>query len=380
MKKGKKIIVICCHKFTSGPDDDLVLFYKNKKYDVIHITHEFSSTKTRRSLAYYYSKGKLQEKKISKDYSFLPTVLIYLKEFIYTILFSLNCNGKIYKFYALDGLCVSFGNFLKIFNKVSYSIFWSIDFVPENRFSGKIKNFIYHLFNIIGYKFSNELWDLSPKMEPARKKKYHIMQIKKSSIVPYGVWLSRLQIYEIMHCNPYSLVYMGHIGTNSNLELVLKSIPLIKSKINQFKFHVIGGGLGLNKVMQSAKKNNVFNDCIFYGKIESITSLEKIISKSYAGIAPYDPNTDVFTQYADPGKIKTYLGCGIPVITSKVPWNANEMKENGCGFIIKMSAEQIADKVVMLFTDKKLLSNSRINSRKYASSFDYENIFKVTRD
>jgi hypothetical protein len=70
----------------------------------------------------------------------------------------------------MDVLCSMFGRILKLSGKVKKVIFWAIDFVPENRFKKGWKNKIYHWINISGYKNSDEMWDLSPRMLEAREK------------------------------------------------------------------------------------------------------------------------------------------------------------------------------------------------------------------
>ena len=71
-----------------------------------------------------------------------------------------------------------------------------------------------------------------------------------------------------------------------------------------------------------------------------------------------------------------YLGCGVPVLLTDVPWNAGEIEEEGCGRIITEDLCSIADNIVSLM-DCSVNQIFRDKAKEYAKIFDYEEIFNI---
>lgn len=376
-------IAIICHKYTSGPDEDLVLFLNKHAFsNVLHIRHSFSNLKDRRSYCTWYREGKLFKEYKTSDYSYLPEPIIYIKELIFSFFWIYQSGLIIDKYVGQDGLCVLFGNLIKSTSgRIRQTMFWAIDFVPAKRFDGKIKNFIYGWINRLGYKHSDEMWDLGPKMAQAREDVLGIKltDYRKHRVVPYGMWLDRITKFTYDGCDKFTLVFMGHIHEKSGVQLVIDAIPEIIKKMPAFRFKIIGGGPYIGMLVDQARSLNVLNYCNFMGKIDDICIVEAEIAKSALAIAPYVSALDTFTKYADPGKVKTYLGCGVPVLLTDVPWNAHEIQRNRCGKIISENTSDIASSVIDLLSNPITIQEYRSNVLLYSRNFNYEQIFSFLK-
>src|SRR6266704_5129332 len=148
---SSKHIVIVAHKYVTHPDDELVFFLNKKKYNnVLHIRHSFSDVPDRCSYYTWYKDGSVFQEDKTKDYSFLPEPLVYLKELYFTLKWVIATRQVWDVYIGMDGLCVLFGILLRSLKRVTRTIFWAIDFVPQNRFKEGIKNTIYHMINVFG--------------------------------------------------------------------------------------------------------------------------------------------------------------------------------------------------------------------------------------
>ncbi|NMB91477.1 glycosyltransferase [candidate division WWE3 bacterium] len=369
-------VIVISHKSNTQPDDDLVLYLKGKKEkNVMHITHAFSDSPNRVSTCVWYKDGTSHKVWKSGDYEGYPEATIYLKE----IIFTLKCilRSKIYwdTCVCMDGLCALYGMLGRIFMRVKRIVYWAIDFVPSGRFKSKTKNFIYKSINVLGYKKADEMWDLSPRMVEARKKFLGIKleDYKKHKVVPYGVWIERIKKYPYEECEKNTLVFMGHLIEKQGVQLVLQAVPQIVKRNPNFKFKVIGKGRYKDRLKQMVSDLRI-ERYVNFMEIEEDTVLEEEIAKSCVAIAPYIKNLDTWTYYADPGKVKKYLGCGVPVLLTDIPWNAREIEEEGCGKIISEDLNVIVDSVLGLM-DGDVNQRFRDSSNKYAKSFDYQKIF-----
>ena len=371
-----KNIAIVTHKYLPQPDDDLVSFLNRKRgYRIFYIKHSFPDAKDRRSILDLYLNGKKAKEIKTLDYIFLLEPLVYLKDFFFTLKWLINAKRKYDLYIGMDGLCTLFGLLLKSFRVCKKVVYWSIDFVPINRFKNGWENFFYHKTNTFACKKADEVWDLSPRMAEGRKKYLGIdkSNYKLHRVVPYGVWTSRIKTVPYLACEKRTLVFMGHLMKKQGVEAVIKKIPQIIKEIPGFKFKIIGEGRYKDSLTSLARKLSVGEYCDFMGRIGS-KDIEKEIAKSSVAIAPYLNLRDSYTYFADSGKIKTYLACGVPVLLTDLPWNAKEIEKNKCGLIIHDDARDLIKSLIFLM-QPKVNQEFRENAVKYSKNFDYEKIF-----
>jgi glycosyltransferase involved in cell wall biosynthesis len=152
-------------------------------------------------------------------------------------------------------------------------------------------------------------------------------------------------------------------------------MPVVVEKFPAVKLLIIGTGPLEEYFKREVEKKNLNNNIFFLGYIESHEEIEKIISKCRIGIAPYVPDPNSFTWYADPGKPKVYLGCGVPVIITKVPEVAFEIEKWGAGIAIDYNKDELADAILKLLTNDKFYYQSRQRAIEFASNYTWDNVF-----
>lgn len=376
-----KNVVIVSHKFLTQPDDDLCAFLNEKEYNnVLFIRHSFSEAKDRKSWFSWHKKGRLFKEGASKDFQGMNDLFIYIKESFFTLKWVFKSKTKWDFYIGMDGLCAFWGNVLRAFGKVEKTVFWAIDFVPQ-RFKSKLANRVYHFVNGLSYKMSNQMWDLSPRMKQARKDFMNISEslYRLHKVVPYGAWTDKIKRYDFQDCQKNTLVFMGHLLEKQGVQFIIKALPEIIKTIPDFEFKIIGAGKYKEELLRQSQDLGVGRYCRFLGKVDKYSVLEDEIAKSCLAVAPYIKTLDTWTYYADPGKVKTYLSCGVPVLLTDIPWNAREIKEQKCGAIIKEDQEDIVSKIIS-FMDPEVNQEYRLNARKYAESFNYQNIFNNLLD
>lgn len=376
---NRKKVVIVAHKYLTQPDDDLTSYLNQQQYAaVLHICHSFIDAPDRKSYYRLYQAGQLVKEHFSYDYKGLPEPLLYLKELIYTFMWTWQHDRKWDTYIGMDGLCVLFGNILRSLGKVKKTIFWAIDFVPEARFGSKLKNWIYHTINTHGYEQSDEMWDLSPRMAEARLKYLNFPESKyrERRLVPYGSWTDRIQRYSWKDAKQHQLVFMGILLEKQGVQLVLQAIPDIVKQLPDFHFLIIGGGPYRDTLEQLAAQLGVLKYCTFTGKIPDHQDLERRIAESGLAVAPYIAELDTWTYYADPGKVKTYLACGVPVVLTDLPWNAQAIAKEGAGVIVKEEPAEIADAVIKIMKSQQA-DRYRQRAAKFAESYSYQQLFQA---
>lgn len=371
-------IILTIHEFRDGPTQAL-LKYLNEKKDstVVYIANKYLIEDDARTIKTVYNKGIKSSEVSSKNYHYLPSIARYIKDIIFTFYYALMSEGTWDLYVGGDGSLTMPGIILKKLGKVKKLIFYTIDF-SDNRFNNKLLNMVYILFDRLGTHFADEVWNVSPAIQKARKHHYevHDRMRKKQKTVPLGAWVQRIPNIPYDKCLKHTVVFMGHILEKQGLQLVINSIPTIIKKEPKFKLRIIGDGPYLPNLKKLAKDLKVSKYIEFLGHVKSHKKLEILISECVLAVALYDPKIADFTYYADPGKIKNYLAASVPVLLTDVPKIAKEVAKRNAGYIVEYSEKSFSSIVLKLLKNPSILNTMRLNALSLGKEYDWNNIFK----
>ena len=266
------------------------------------------------------------------------------------------------------------GLLLRKMGKIDKCIYYVVDYTP-NRFTNPILNKIYHWMETYCARHCDETWNLSWRMVEAREK-FKNVKLKEcglQKVVPMGVWLDNVVQLKENEINKNQLVFMGHILKKQGVQYVIDAIPSILKRMPKFKFLVIGDGEYLPELKRKAKQRNLEQYVQFTGYIEDHNIIEKMVAESSLAVALYERGDleNNWTYYTDAGKLKVYLGAGVPVLLSDVPPNAKDIEENKCGKIVSLDPVNIANAIIELIGNQSY----RYNALRYIRQYDWNKIF-----
>jgi glycosyltransferase involved in cell wall biosynthesis len=371
---SKSSIIIVSHVANTGHSQELENFLINKARILVFIGHPFFYAKSTKSFVKVYKKGKIIKKIIVPAFKG-PELLFYLKDFLLTFYFIARLRRKFDIYIGADPLNAFVGVILKKLDIVKVVIFYTIDYVPI-RFENKLLNWIYHLVDKICVYNSDYTWNLTSAMAEARAKKGIKKEKTKQIVVPTCTHFNRIDHPPIDAINRTSIAFLSHLREGQGIELILDSMPEIVKYVPSVKLIVIGTGPLEKYFKEEAGKKGLKSHIEFLGYIADHKKIEKIISKCAIGVAPYVPNPDSFTWFADPGKPKVYLGCGLPVVITKVPHIAFEIEENKAGIAINYDKEELINAVLKLLMDDKIYMKYRRDAIRFASRYPWDKIFE----
>jgi len=377
---SKSKIVVVSHIFASGPAQALIeyLTEKNVAEEVIFIGHPLLPVPGKPSISFLrrYVKGKRKEVKTRRNFG--PRFsLHYLENFLVTVYWLLKRDQKWNVFIGANNLNAFSGIILKLLGRANKVIFYCVDYAPK-RFGNPIVNYFYHFLDRLTVCFADEIWNLSPRMVEGREKYKHlVIDPRKNKIVPMGIWFTKIKRVLFSKVEKNSLVFMGHLMKEKGVQSVIKAVPLILKEIPDFKFLIIGKGEYEDELKQLVKGLSLGKKVIFAGYIADHEKMENMLARCAVAVALYERGDleSNFTYYADPGKIKDYLGAGLPVMLSNVPPNAREIEKAGCGIVIGDDKKEIAAAVVKFMSNESELKQYRERALSYGREFDWEKIF-----
>jgi len=128
--------------------------------------------------------------------------------------------------------------------------------------------------------------------------------------------------------------YAGNLPWDRGGMQIVQSLPKLAKTCPNVGAVILGGGTGMEKLYNKAKKLGVYEKCVFTGKVPYeevvtyINSMDICVSQRYED-----------TQGASELKVRQYLACGKPVIVS--PGGANDfVDEEGIGFVVDPNDEE----------------------------------------
>ncbi len=375
-KLSKKNICIASHIFSSGPALDLEDYLKEKIKSLFFVGHPFSFRKDKRSFYRLYKSGELTKEHKAIEWV-LPEVLLYLKDAFYTMLWVGTKKEKTDLFIGSDNFTAFLGLLLKKWGKVKDVVLYTIDYLPQ-RFKNPVLNGLYHYFDKKCLEECKIVWNVSQVMAGARGKvlpnrpKGYTQQI----VVPLGLWLKRFRVVPFSQKKRFQLVFMGHLLEKQGIDIVIEAFPRILKHVPQARLVIIGTGEYEQKLIKLVSKLKLQNKVRFTGYIEDHQEVEKILSESILAIAMYKPDAGSFTNWADPAKIKNYLGARLPVVLTNVPPIAQDLLKKQCGIISEYDEYDFATKAINLLKDTKKLQQFSKNAYNYSKQFDWDNVFE----
>lgn len=376
LRKLKKIdVVVASHIFATGPALELEEYLKDKVKTLFFIGHPFSYRKETNSFYRFYKKGKLQKEYKAIDWK-LPMPFFYFRDAFYTLWWTMSGKHKFDLFVGSDNLLSFLGLILKKIGKVKKVILYTIDYMPQ-RFENPILNYLYHFFDKHCLKHCNIVWNVSDRIEKARREykgiggKGHGRQI----VVRLGIWYKRIPKLPFSEKRRFQIVFLGHLLEKQGLQLVIKALPEVIKEIPKARLVVVGTGPYEERLKGLARKLRVGGNVNFLGYVENHKDVEKILSESVLAVAPYKPEKGSFTYYADPGKIKNYLAAGLPVVLTDIPKIAGEIEEKKCAMICKYSISDVSKCIIRFLSNEEMIKNYSKNARNYARLFDWNKIF-----
>ena len=370
---SKLSFVIVSHVAFTGHPQELESFLKQRGHELMFIGHPFSYALQKKSAATVYEKGSLKAKAEVPQIKG-PEIFLYLKDFLATFYFLLKFKSKFHIYVGVDPLNAFVGLLLKRLGFVKIVIFYVIDYVPV-RFNNVILNNVYHSVDKICVHHADYTWNLTSRMAIGREWRGIRKEETNQMTVPTGTHFEEAKQLPSEQVDRTSIAFLSHLRKNQGIELILEALPEVVKEIPSAKLVVIGTGPLEDYFKSEVKKRNLEKNVVFLGYIKDHGEIEKIVSKCGVGLAPYVPDSDSFTWYADPGKPKVYLGCGVPVIITRVPEVAFEIEKRGAGIAINYDKHELIGAIVKILTNDEVYRHCRQKALEFACEYAWEKIF-----
>lgn len=268
---------------------------------------------------------------------------------------SIDCQGSPSIFYCLK-------NIPAVMTLHNYSLICSddeINYLPNKK---SLKGYIFEKIKKYLYLKSINYIDLF--ISPSNKLELYFRDnnILNIQTIYNGVNLLRyLNIKKEMN-----LLYMGRLSKEKGAIYLLKAMPTILNNFPKIHLHIIGKGPEKEYLYKLVNKLGITNNVTF---IDHVTNdkVEHFYENSAITIIP-----SVCEESFSLVGIEA-MSVGRPVIASKVGGIPEWLEDGQTGYLVDPgNSEQIAEKVIKLLSNKKLLLRMGINANRKSKKYSIE--------
>ncbi|MFC1646672.1 glycosyltransferase [Patescibacteria group bacterium] len=303
-------------------------------------------------------------------------IIFKIRDYFSVLDVCLRLGNKFDYFIGLECINTMAAIFMKRIGRVKKVVYYVSDYSP-NRFDNKWFNEIYLWMDRFCAVNSDFIWDVSPAMQKARIKAG--LEPKKSAPVidmSNGLLPEQIKTVPKSRIKPYSVAYMGTLGSENGPDLLIESVKELSDKYKNINLHFIGGfAEDIKRLKKLCLKLEIMNKVTFYGFIEKSEDMSKILRYLYIGVAPYRYIPGSIRLYADAGKIRAYCAAGLPVISTHVPPLGIQARQKGAAIIVKDNVLDLAGAIDKLFSDESMYNKLRLGAIKFAKGSTWENKF-----
>ena len=169
---------------------------------------------------------------------------------------------------------------------------------------------------------------------------------------------------------------MGILSKDQGVDLLIEGMPQILQNVPNSKLVIIGSGDEAENLKKRVKDLRLEKYVEFKGFVKDNEEVNRILLDSNIGVAPYLITKNSYKYYTDPGKIKTYLGAGLPVVMTNISHIAKVIKDKEAGIVVEDQIGNIANGIIKMLSDKNYYLKLHRNAISLSKEYSWENIYK----
>lgn len=301
----------------------------------------------------------------------MPTLILFTYQFFLTIFFLIRKPIIYDLFIACDNLPMISVYILRKIGFIKTLVYYTVDYSPK-RYSNIFLNYLYQRMDRLACMISDMNWVTVEDMITAKVQ--NGLDRKKCApfaVVPIGFNKEEIVNKSTNNASRFNLFFVGVLYEKQGLQLVINAMPKIIRMFPHVKLTIIGSGPFEKQIKQLVERLELKSYVTFTGYINNHKKIVSLLTKNGGiGLATYTPSLGDYTYYADPSKIKLYLLCGLPIITTKVPPIAKVIERKKAGLIINYSEKDLIHALESLIQEEKTYYLYRNNALKIAEGYD----------
>ncbi len=172
----------------------------------------------------------------------------------------------------------------------------------------------------------------------------------------------------------YDVVFLGRLIRDKNVDLLIKSISIVKNEFKKVRCFIIGSGPEKEALVSLSEELDLKDNIIF----KDFMAHQEVVS--------YLKSCKVFvlpsTREGFGIVVLEAMACGSPVITVKHPMNAAAelIRDQENGFLCELDAADISRKILYLLNNEVSRSEFSRAARDYVKDYDWDRVAQDNED
>lgn len=301
---------------------------------------------------------------------FVPTFLRPFWELGINLHICFQYRDKHLVFIGVDPLNTFAGVLAKLFGFVRTVICYTPDYT-ERRYANQLMNRVYHMVDRFASKHADQVWCVSNTI--IEKRIQDGIPSRLIYFVPNSPSMRAIGVKRPTKYKTYKLVMVGNIIQTLDYLFVIDSMRELKKYYSSITLHIVGSGEYMNALKQNVQKNNLQKTVIFHGQLahEKVISLLKTCS---IGLALYTGKCST-NFFGDSMKIREYLSCGLPVLTTDVTETAALVRQYKAGEIISINRPSFTRAIIKLLDTKRYATYQK-NALRAAHDYNFDTMIE----
>jgi len=170
-----------------------------------------------------------------------------------------------------------------------------------------------------------------------------------------------------------TIFFLGYLTKGKGVENLIKAIHSVRKKVDNVKLYIGGIGPNMQKLKKLVQNLDLQENVIFLGYLNNKEKFSYMKSMDIFVLPSYWESFPIVLLEA--------MACGKPIITTNVGGNPYAVQNGENGFLLQPGNwDEISEKLIYLFQNKKLMNEMGEKSLKRVSEFDWEIVAKQTRE
>jgi glycosyltransferase involved in cell wall biosynthesis len=249
--------------------------------------------------------------------------------------------------------------------------YWAVDFVPDRFGAGSPLSRLYDRVDRYASTSSDLRVELTAAARDARAARLRLgPDAAPAHVAPVGIWLDRIERVPEDGWQRRKVVFIGHLVPRQGVATLIEAIALVPD----VTLEIAGRGPEEAALRDLAVRLGIGQRVSFRGFLSDHRDVERLVASASIAAAPYATDIESFTQYADPSKLRTYTGAGLPIVTTPVPPNASELERDAGAIVVPYDASAMASAIVEILSSSAAWQARRAAALAYADGFDWGRI------
>ncbi len=256
--------------------------------------------------------------------------------------------------------------------RVGRVVYSAVDFVPDRFGEGNPMTRAYDALDAAVCRAADARWEVSQAALDARDGRLALdWAIAPASVCPIGTWLDRVPKVPEDGWRPRRVTFIGHLVERMGVDTMLAALRILRERGVSVVADIAGRGPLEDDLRAQAADAGLADSITFHGFISDHEQLEGLLARGSIALAPYSTRVESFTRFADPSKLKSYLGAGLPILLTDVPPNAADLERDAGAEVVADDPAAFADAIARLIDDPEEWARRSQAAKDYAVAFDW---------